>query len=236
MPPRHFSSVLLPEPLRPTMPKNSPGSTLNDTSRRATMSDPPRLRSGCSARSLRVCTRSRGMKNRFATPSTRTAGSASGTALTPCEASGAEACASAPSPRALIGEVGGLLLQPERQEAGRPVERRQRFIEQAEPADAGDVARPVRLAERGGDPAALVALGHEEVEVLRAVVGLNGELRDPDPRAALAELRGIRMRVDLVQLRLHRVEVAEVVVAVRERLVAQARDPGRERVVAVHVQ
>src|SRR3954470_1361757 len=144
------------------------------------------------------------MKNRFATPSTRTAGSASGTALTRCEASGVEASASAPSLRALVGEIGGLLLQAERQQAGRPVERRHRLVEQGAPADAGDVARAVGLAERGGDPAALVAPGHKEVEVLRAVAGLDRELGDPDPRAVPAELRRIRVRVDLVELRLHR--------------------------------
>src|SRR5919199_2985237 len=142
MPPRHFSSVLLPEPLRPTIPKNSPGCTENETSRSATMSDPPRRRSGCSARSLSVCTRSLGMKKRFATPSTRTAGSASGAALTRDEASAAPPARRRGSLRALVGEVGGLLLQPEGQQAGGAVERRDRLVGQPPPSGGGGVGRP----------------------------------------------------------------------------------------------
>src|SRR5919202_2626271 len=204
IPPRHFSSVLLPEPLRPTIPKNSPGCTENDTSRSATMSDPPRRRSGCSARSLSVCTRSLGMKKRFATPSTRTAGSASGAALTRSEASARGGRRLPASLRPLVGEVGGLLLQPEGQQAGGAVERRDRLVEQPQPADAGDVVRLVRLAERSAEPAPLRRLGDEEVEIVRAVVGLDRELGDPDPGPPAAELRGVGVRVDLVELRLHR--------------------------------
>src|SRR5919202_5213551 len=160
MPPRHFSSVLLPEPLRPTIPKNSPGWTANDTSRSATMSVPPRRRNGCSARSFSVCTRSLGMKKRLATPSTRTAGSASEAALTRSEASAAEAAARGGSLRSLVREVRGLLLQPEREQSGGPVQRGDRLVEQPEPAHAGDVARLVRLTERGGDPGPPRGLRH----------------------------------------------------------------------------
>ena len=42
MPARHFSSVDLPEPLRPTMPKNSPGATAKETSRSACSASMPR--------------------------------------------------------------------------------------------------------------------------------------------------------------------------------------------------
>src|SRR3954452_4424923 len=183
MPARHFSSVLLPDPLRPTMPKKSPCSTWKETSRRATRSSALRRRSGCSARSLSVWTRSAGMRKRLPTFSTRTAGSASARALTTDEASG-RARRDPRSLRPLVGEEGGLALQVVRQQARGAVELRERLVEQAQPPDPGDVARLARLAERRRDPPPLVALGDVEVEVLRAVVGLDRELRHPDPRPA----------------------------------------------------
>src|SRR5919197_4038335 len=76
MPARHFSSVDLPEPLRPTMPKNSPRSTAKETSRSARSSSWPARRKGCTARSLSVCTCSRGIRNALETSSTTTAGDA----------------------------------------------------------------------------------------------------------------------------------------------------------------
>src|SRR5215218_4843838 len=54
MPARHFSSVLLPEPLRPTIPKNSPSLIDADTSSSARSSSKVRLWKGCNARSLNV--------------------------------------------------------------------------------------------------------------------------------------------------------------------------------------
>src|SRR4051812_1560215 len=75
MPARHLRSVDLPDPLRPTTPKNSPGSTRKETSRSARSSSSLARRSGWSIRSLSVWTRSRGMRKVFDTPSTRTAGS-----------------------------------------------------------------------------------------------------------------------------------------------------------------
>ena len=74
MPAMHLSSVLLPDPLRPTIPKNSPRGTANETSLSASKRfDPARL-NGCSARSLSVCTCSFGRVNVFETLSTTTAG------------------------------------------------------------------------------------------------------------------------------------------------------------------
>ena len=53
-PARHFSSVLLPEPLRPTMPKNSPAAMSTLTSFTARSSSKVRDANGCSARSFSV--------------------------------------------------------------------------------------------------------------------------------------------------------------------------------------
>src|SRR5256886_768085 len=78
----HLSSVLLPEPLRPTMPKNSPPRTAKETSLRASKRSNPVRRSGWSARSFSVWTCSRGMLNVFDTPSTTTAGAPSVEPLT----------------------------------------------------------------------------------------------------------------------------------------------------------
>ncbi len=60
MPARHFSSVLLPLPLRPAIPKNSPRRTSKEMSLSALKVSWRVRRSGCSARSLSVCVRSSG--------------------------------------------------------------------------------------------------------------------------------------------------------------------------------
>src|SRR3954467_8130334 len=73
MPAISFSSVDLPEPLRPTTPKNSPFSTVNETSRSACRMSLRVRRNGCSARSLSVWLTSCGISNFFETPSTTTA-------------------------------------------------------------------------------------------------------------------------------------------------------------------
>src|ERR671936_1677340 len=73
---RHFSSVDLPDPLRPTMPKNSPRSTAKETPCSARSSSCPARRNGCSASSLSVCTCSRGIRNALETSSATTAGGA----------------------------------------------------------------------------------------------------------------------------------------------------------------
>ena len=63
-----FSSVLLPEPLRPTIPKNSPWWTSNEMSRSARCSRYSTRRNGCVARSLNESTRCSGIRNVFSTP------------------------------------------------------------------------------------------------------------------------------------------------------------------------
>src|SRR5437764_13766477 len=82
MPAMHLSSVLLPEPFRPTMPKNSPGGTANETSLSASKRSWPVRRKGWSARSFSVWICSRGMLKVFDTPSTTTAGTPPVEALT----------------------------------------------------------------------------------------------------------------------------------------------------------
>src|ERR1700693_3359645 len=74
MPARHFSSVLLPLPLRPTIPKNSPGATANEMSFSACSCSWRERRSGCSARSLSVWLRSSGILKRLLTPWAASAG------------------------------------------------------------------------------------------------------------------------------------------------------------------
>src|SRR3954453_12725637 len=81
MPAMHFSSVDLPEPLRPTTPKNSPFSTENDTSCSACRTSLRDRRKGCRARSLSVWLTSRGISNFFETSSTTTAFTASNLVL-----------------------------------------------------------------------------------------------------------------------------------------------------------
>ncbi len=54
MPAMHFSSVLLPLPLRPTIPKNSPWAMSKLMSWTACSSSYSVLRNGCSTRSLSV--------------------------------------------------------------------------------------------------------------------------------------------------------------------------------------
>ncbi len=83
MPATHFMSVVLPEPLRPTMPKNSPALTSTDTARSASSFSSERLRNGCSARSLSVCTCSWGRRKVLETSRTANATPDSGGALTP---------------------------------------------------------------------------------------------------------------------------------------------------------
>src|ERR1700722_4202503 len=78
MPARHFSSVLLPLPLRPAIAKNSPERTSKEMSRSASKDSWRLRRSGCSARSLRVCTRSSGTRKVLLTPSTTIGGGALG--------------------------------------------------------------------------------------------------------------------------------------------------------------
>src|SRR5437764_10730612 len=78
----HLSRVLLPDPLRPTIPKNSPCGTANDTFFSASSRSGPGRLNGWGARSLRVWTCSRGIVNVFDTPSTTTAGTPSGEPLT----------------------------------------------------------------------------------------------------------------------------------------------------------
>src|SRR4051794_18501511 len=70
----HLSSVDLPEPLRPTMPKNSPCATSNDTPRSACRSSCPDESKGCRTRSLRVLTRRWGRRKVFETWFTVTVG------------------------------------------------------------------------------------------------------------------------------------------------------------------
>ena len=71
-------SVLLPLPLRPTIPKNSPLPTLSETSCSASRRSKLRRRSGCTTRSFSVWTCSCGRRKAFETPSTLTATSSGG--------------------------------------------------------------------------------------------------------------------------------------------------------------
>ena len=73
MPPMHLRSVLLPEPLRPTMPKNSPFSTEKETPRSASRWSTSRLRKGWRTRSLSVWVASCGRRNAFWASTTVTA-------------------------------------------------------------------------------------------------------------------------------------------------------------------
>src|SRR3954454_22613892 len=81
MPAMSLSSVDLPDPFRPTIPKNSPFSTANETSRSACSTSLRVRRKGCSARSLSVWLTSRGISNFFETPSTTTAFTESNVAI-----------------------------------------------------------------------------------------------------------------------------------------------------------
>src|SRR3954447_394 len=72
----HLSRVDLPEPLRPTIPKNSPSATSNDTSLRAWSVEWPDDSKGCRTRSLSVETWRWGRRKAFETRSTVTAGGA----------------------------------------------------------------------------------------------------------------------------------------------------------------
>jgi len=74
MPARHFSSVLLPDPLRPTMPKNSPSPISTETSLTASSTSNVVERNGCSIRSLSVEYRWCGSLNDLDRCSIRTAG------------------------------------------------------------------------------------------------------------------------------------------------------------------
>ncbi len=75
-----FSRVLLPEPLRPTMPKNSPLWTSKDTSRSAWSSRVEIFRSGWVTRSLSVSIRWSGTMKVLLSPR---ASSTTGPALAP---------------------------------------------------------------------------------------------------------------------------------------------------------
>src|SRR6478672_9360148 len=65
-----FSSVLLPEPLRPTMPKNSPWRISKETPSRARSSRYSRAANGRTTRSLSESTRWVGMRKDLCSPST----------------------------------------------------------------------------------------------------------------------------------------------------------------------
>ncbi len=65
-----LSSVLLPEPLRPTIPKNSPSRIWKETSCSAWSSSTSTRRNGCSARSFSVFTCCLGTRKVLLTPST----------------------------------------------------------------------------------------------------------------------------------------------------------------------
>src|SRR5689334_6637146 len=98
----HLSSVLLPEPLRPTSPKNSPLSTWKETFFSESKVLRSRLRRGCRARSLSVCMRSAGSENFFETSSMRSAGRLDCTAESLC-AMPREQCAGAKgAPRSAV--------------------------------------------------------------------------------------------------------------------------------------
>src|SRR5918994_6334846 len=65
---RIFSRVLLPEPFRPTIPKNSPRRRSNEIPRRAWSWRYSMRANGCTARSLNEVMRWLGIRNAFSTP------------------------------------------------------------------------------------------------------------------------------------------------------------------------
>src|SRR5680860_428356 len=75
---RIFSRVLLPEPLRPTMPKNSPRSISKEMPSSARSSRKSRPEKGCTARSLSESTRWTGIRKDFFRSSTWIASGTSG--------------------------------------------------------------------------------------------------------------------------------------------------------------
>src|SRR5918997_244240 len=75
-------SVLLPEPLRPTIPKTSPARTSKLTPRSACRTSKRWRLPGCSTRSFSVLTRSCGSRNVLSTAAALTATSSAGTPLT----------------------------------------------------------------------------------------------------------------------------------------------------------
>src|SRR6478672_4833284 len=118
-----FSSVLLPEPLRPTMPKNSPWWTSKVTSRSAMSCRYSRRRSGCSARSLKLSIGCSGMRKALPTSRTSITTGPSGMCAKRTRRSGA----SPPASQALLLEaerVGeGRVAQPPPRSAGGARER-----------------------------------------------------------------------------------------------------------------
>src|ERR671936_1328433 len=74
MPARIRSNVLFPLPFGPTMPKNSPASTENETSLSASFRSYVVRRNGCRKYSLKYCRCSCGIRNDFETPLTSIAG------------------------------------------------------------------------------------------------------------------------------------------------------------------
>ena len=74
MPASIFSSVLLPLPFGPTMPKNSPSATAKVTSRSASLRSYSTRLSGCAKYSLSRARCSCGIQNAFETPTASIAG------------------------------------------------------------------------------------------------------------------------------------------------------------------
>src|SRR6478735_68372 len=129
-----FSSVLLPEPLRPTMPKNSPWWTSKVTSCSAVSCRYSRRRSGCSARSLKLSIGCSGMRKALPTSRTSITTGPSGMCAKRTRRSGA----SPPASQALLLEaerVGeGRVAQPPPRSAGGARER----LHEPPPGQAAD--------------------------------------------------------------------------------------------------
>src|ERR1039458_5772345 len=187
MPAMHFSSVLLPLPLRPTMPKNSPGRTAKEMSFSAYRSSWRERRSGCSARSLSVWLRSSGILKRLWTPSTANAGRpwtavCSGGMVTGGYSEGARRSAGDRSGRSVRAAAERTAERPGSDEAARedreqrPAHRRVRAEREQRPLKA--------LGQRSARPDQAQAEADLRVELLihaLRVFALAHELRRLDP-------------------------------------------------------
>ena len=110
-------------------------------------------------------------------------------------------------------------------------QRTRRLVDEREPPHAGDaVGEQVGDAEAGRQPVGLSRRRDEEVEGLRALIGLDHELRQPE-----LDRRAVHAAVGGVDLAAERIEVADVAEA-SDRLAHEVREAKRVRVVPEPVQ
>src|SRR5829696_2921487 len=167
MPAMHLSRVDFPDPLRPTIPKNSPWGTEKEMSSSARRRSKRWRRSGWSARSLSVWTRSRGSEKVLEALATMTAGK--GWLLTAKRVSAARG--------ASAGSAEDALEPPQR--ARQPPARRRHDLPQDQlgPVRAGRLDVPLALHPVQRLPG-LVELLLERREAGEAALGLD----EPGPQ------------------------------------------------------